>query len=45
MLNQQISEKRHMEVTNVGHYPNTINCRVVIPNMISVTMQTLKMVR
>ena len=34
-----------MEVTNVVSYPNTIDYRVVIPNMISVTMQTLKMVR
>ena len=44
-FNQQISEERHMEVTNVVSYPNTIDYRVVIPNMISVTMQTLKMVR
>jgi hypothetical protein len=34
-----------MEVTNVVHYPNTIDYRVVIPNMISATMQTLKTVR
>jgi hypothetical protein len=45
MIDQQIFKTRQMEVTNVIHYPNTSDYRLLIPNMIRVAMQSLKMLR
>jgi hypothetical protein len=45
MTIKQIFVRRHMEMSDVIHYPNTCNYCLAMPNMFWVTMQKLKMLR